>query len=96
MLQLLYVIVFTVLALLAMANLIRSLLTLGIESQRQSTFPHGRTVSHPELLDSDGHIIDEPLLVMRSLSVEDARAQLDAIYRESPSYGDDQWGESQH
>lgn len=52
-------------------------------------------MTHPELLDSEGHIIDEPLLVMRSLSVEDARAQLDAIYRESPSYGDDQRGESQ-
>ncbi len=95
MLQLLYIVAFTVLALLAMANLIRSLLTLGIESQRQTASSRVRTVSHPELLDSDGQVIDEPLLVMRSLSVEDARAQLDAIYRESPSYGDDPRGESQ-
>ncbi|MDR5639851.1 MULTISPECIES: DUF2973 domain-containing protein [unclassified Thermosynechococcus] len=92
MLQLIYIVAFTVLALLAMANLIRSLLTLGIESQRQFSPPR---VTHPELLDSDGHVIDEPLLVMRSLSVEDARAQLDAIYRESPSYGDDARGETQ-
>ncbi|MFN4280655.1 DUF2973 domain-containing protein [Thermosynechococcus sp.] len=92
MLQLIYVVAFTVLALLAMANLIRSLLTLGIESQRQFS---PQRVTHPELLDSDGHVIDEPLLVMRSLSVEDARAQLDAIYRESPSYGDDPRGETQ-
>jgi len=95
MMQLLYIAAFTVLALLAMANLIRSLFTLAIESQRQTTVPRGRAVTHPELLDSDGQVIDEPLLVMRSLSVEDARAQLDAIYHESPSYGDDQRGESQ-
>ncbi|XFA73106.1 DUF2973 domain-containing protein [Thermosynechococcaceae cyanobacterium Okahandja] len=95
MMQLLYIVAFTVLALLAMANLIRSLFTLAIESQRQTPVPRGRVVTHPELLDSDGQVIDEPLLVMRSLSVEDARAQLDAIYHESPSYGDDQRGESQ-
>ncbi len=39
MLQLIYIVAFTVLALLAMANLIRSLLTLGIESQRQLSPP---------------------------------------------------------
>jgi hypothetical protein len=48
-------------------------------------------VSHPELLDAAGNLIDEPLLVMRSLTVEDAREQLDAIYRESP--GDEARGE---
>lgn len=93
MLQFLYIIAFTILALLAMANLIRNLLTLGIEAQRSYSQPRSGTVSHPELLDSHGDVIDEPLLVMRSLSVEDARAQLDALYHESPGYGDESRGE---
>jgi hypothetical protein len=29
-------------------------------------------------------MINEPLLVMRSMTVEDAREQLDALYRSSP------------
>ena len=41
--------------------------------------------SHPELLDESGQLINEPLLVIRSLTVEDARQQLDAIYNSSPS-----------
>jgi hypothetical protein len=41
--------------------------------------------SHPELLDEAGQPINEPLLVIRSLTVEDARQQLDAIYNSSPS-----------
>jgi hypothetical protein len=45
----------------------------------------GRPVPHPELLDSDGRIINEPLLVMKSMTVEDAREQLDALYKSSPS-----------
>ena len=40
---------------------------------------------HPELLDERGRPINEPLLVMRSVSVEDARQQLDAIYNSSPN-----------
>jgi hypothetical protein len=39
-----------------------------------------RPVPHPELLDQDGQVIREPLLVMRSISVKDAREQLDALY----------------
>ncbi|NEO48804.1 MAG: DUF2973 domain-containing protein, partial [Moorea sp. SIO4A3] len=31
-----------------------------------------------------GNPINEPLLVMRSMTVEDARQQLDAIYNSSP------------
>ncbi|MGK7933048.1 MAG: DUF2973 domain-containing protein, partial [Microcystaceae cyanobacterium] len=38
-----------------------------------------------ELLDERGQPINEPLLVMRSVSVEDARQQLDALYNASPS-----------
>jgi hypothetical protein len=46
-------------------------------------------VLHPELLDDTGNLINEPLLVMRSLSVQDARNQLDNLYKSSPGYGDD-------
>jgi hypothetical protein len=93
-LHLLYILAFTILAFLAVGNLIRNLMTLGIESQRH--YPPnggsasrrsamGRPVPHPELLDSDGRIINEPLLVMKSMTVEDAREQLDALYKSSPS-----------
>jgi hypothetical protein len=90
-LHLLYILAFTVLAFLAVGNLVRNLMTLGMESQRQ--FPNSagagygasqRPAPHPELLDSDGRIINEPLLVMRSMTVEDAREQLDAIFKASP------------
>jgi Protein of unknown function (DUF2973) len=96
-LHLLYILAFTALAFLAVGNLIRNLLTLGVESQRHyaprgvggydarsSLSSHLRSVPHPELLDSDGRMIDEPLLVMRSMTVEDAREQLDALYKSSP------------
>ncbi|MFQ3616237.1 MAG: DUF2973 domain-containing protein [Cyanobacteriota bacterium] len=92
MLHLLYVVAFTILALLAVSNLIRSLMTLGIESQRTYAPPAQpyrpsrlQSASHPELLDNTGNLINEPYLVMRSISVEDAREQLDALYNASPS-----------
>ena len=40
---------------------------------------------HPELLDEQGKLVEEPLLVMRSVSVEDARQQLDSLYNSSPT-----------
>lgn len=95
-LHLLYILAFTILAFLAVSNLIRNLLTLGAESQRHyppdsraasygsGSVSHIRAVPHPELLDSNGRMIDEPLLVMRSMTVEDAREQLDALYKSSP------------
>jgi hypothetical protein len=85
-LHLLYILAFTALAFLAVGNLIRNLMTLGVESQRQypPTVKQNRPTPHPELLDEQGRMIDEPLLVMRSMSVEDAREQLDAIYKSSP------------
>lgn len=92
MLHLLYVVAFTILALLAVSNLIRSLMTLGMESQRVYAPPAQpyrssrlQSASHPELLDNTGNLINEPYLVMRSISVEDAREQLDALYNASPS-----------
>ncbi|MFE1746846.1 DUF2973 domain-containing protein [Coleofasciculus sp. H7-2] len=95
MLHLLYLIAFTILAFLAIGNMLRNLLTIssmdaqrryppGMQSQfRASRYPYG-SVPHPELLDDAGNPINEPLLVMRSMTVEDAREQLDALYKSSP------------
>lgn len=94
LLHLIYILAFTILAFLAVGNLIRNLMTLGLDSQRASRGwssgqPSGLrsrsgAVPHPELLDDSGNVINEPLLVMRSMSVEDAREQLDALYESSP------------
>ena len=46
-----------------------------------------RPTPHPELLDDAGKMIKEPLLVMRSIAVEDVREKLDALYDSSPSTG---------
>lgn len=94
MLHLLYIFAFTIIAFMAISNLIRSLIT--VSAQSQSYYAHrGNRVNrganldqsalHPELVDEDGRPISEPLLVMRSVSVEDAREQLDALYNSSPS-----------
>ncbi|PIG94965.1 DUF2973 domain-containing protein [Gloeocapsopsis sp. IPPAS B-1203] len=97
MLHLLYILAFTILALIAVSNLIRNLLMFSRERDR--TYParspqnsqgsysaSPRSVPHPELLDTAGNIIKDPLLVIRSISVEDARQQLDALYESSPGY----------
>lgn len=89
-LHLLYIIAFTVLAILAIANLIRNLITLSIDSQRpygtgnSRSTPSPSSVPHPEFLDDSGRVINEPLLVMRSMTVEDAREHLDSLYEASP------------
>lgn len=93
MLHLIYILVFTAIALLAVSNLIRSLVTLSAETQKfyppkynssARKRPRPETV-HPELLDEQGKVIEEPLLVMRSVSVDDARSRLDALYDASPN-----------
>ncbi|HEY9636313.1 MAG TPA: DUF2973 domain-containing protein [Coleofasciculaceae cyanobacterium] len=94
MLQLLYLIAFTVIAFLAIRNLLISLLSVSMEAQRfhsqtgRSPMTTSRSqyssVPHPELLDDMGKPINEPLLVMRSMTVEDAREKLDALYKSSP------------
>ncbi|WP_013320231.1 DUF2973 domain-containing protein [Gloeothece verrucosa] len=97
MLHLLYILAFTIIAFLAISNLIRSLITVSMDSQRRypsaaanarraraNTYYNAQTI-HPELLDKNGRPISEPLLVMRSVTVEDARQQLDALYNSSPS-----------
>lgn len=89
MLHLIYILAFTVLAFLAVRNLIRSLISVGFESQRSQTPYTYRSTSavvpHPELLDENGNIVSEPLLVMRSFSVQEARHQLDSLYESSPN-----------
>jgi hypothetical protein len=96
MLHLLYITAFTILAGLAITNLVRNLFTLGMEAQRfyppepknteLSPSRPFKTISHPEMLDDTGKVINEPLLVMRSMTVEDAREQLDALFEASPGY----------
>ena len=94
MLHLIYILVFTIIALLAVSNLIRSLVTLSAETQKfyppkydgsTPSRPSGKKQVHPELLDEQGKVIEEPLLVMRFVSVDDARSRLDALYDSSPS-----------
>ncbi len=105
MLHLLYIMAFTVLALIAVANLIRNLIMFSFDrdggrsglggnypmnSQDANQGGYGylsanrQITPHPELLDNTGKFIKEPLLVMRSINVEDARQQLDALYESSP------------
>lgn len=101
MLQILYILAFTVIAFLAISNLIRNLINVNSDSRRlysQSGRSRGnhtstytsKTVPHPELLDDQGKPVNEPLLVMRSVNVEEARQQLDQIYNSSPSHPEDQ------
>jgi hypothetical protein len=106
MLHLIYILAFTILAFLAVGNLIRNLMMLGAESQRSYSSPRRpvvdpsnphyyarggmRSVPHPELLDETGNLVNEPFLVMRSMTVEDAREQLDAIYKSSPGSSSDE------
>ncbi|MDZ8188300.1 MAG: DUF2973 domain-containing protein [Nostoc sp. ChiSLP02] len=97
MLHLLYIFAFTILAFIAVGNLIRNLIMFSFDRER--TYPTNSSgdrgsfgyyaarkqfVPHPELLDSAGNLIKEPLLVMRSINVEDARQHLDALYEASP------------
>ncbi|MDB9526647.1 DUF2973 domain-containing protein [Oscillatoria sp. CS-180] len=95
MLQALYIIAFAVLSVLAISNLIRNIMLLGSDSRRDPRRPYmnngdrssssssGRSIPHPEMLDEKGRVLDEPLLVMKSISLEDAREQLDALYDNS-------------
>lgn len=79
MLHLLYIVTFTGLAVLAVGNLIRSLVTLGMESRRGA---RPRPVPHPELLNAAGEPIQEPLLVVRAIDLEETRRRLDALYHD--------------
>jgi hypothetical protein len=93
-LQVLYILAFAVLAFLAIGNLVRNLFTLGTEAGRtadrmdhpaRGAAPAQPPISlHPEMLDDRGQPIREPLLVMKSITVEDARSRLDALFDASP------------
>jgi hypothetical protein len=93
MLHLLYIFAFTLLAFIAVANLIRNLILFSFDRER--VYPpksislgdrntYKSLTPHPELLDESGNLIREPLLVMRSINVDDARQKLDALYEASP------------
>jgi Protein of unknown function (DUF2973) len=94
MLQIIYLIAFTVLAFLAIGNLIRSLIGFSMEAAQPNRSMANRNygysyrvgaVPHPELIDDLGNVTNEPLLIVKSISIEDARARLDALYHDSPS-----------
>lgn len=103
MFHLVYISAFTVIASFAVVNLIRNLIVLNKDTARRSYPYQGRSGArrnsnsnpslhanlHPELLDENGRVIDEPLLLMRSASVEDVRQQLDDLYDASPSRKND-------
>jgi hypothetical protein len=88
MVQILYILAFTILSIFAISNLIRSMISLsqnearGYQGNRNRPAPQ---YAHPELWDKDGKYIDEPLMVIKSINVDDARSRLDALYNSSPS-----------
>lgn len=91
MFQVLYLIIFAALTVIAVTNLVRNLMVVASDSRRSLSNPRQRSiVPHPELFDSSGKVVNEPLMVMRSASVEDIRDRLDAIYESSPSQAQDE------
>lgn len=99
-LHLLYLLAFTLLAFIAVGNLIRNILRLGRDAGRNpatmtdspNPMPRSQFVGpiHPEMLDDRGQPIREPLLVMKSISLEDARDRLKSLYEASPSAAPDE------
>ncbi|MBV5261087.1 DUF2973 domain-containing protein [Synechococcus moorigangaii CMS01] len=94
MFHFLFVLAFGIIATIAAVNLVRSFMMLSNEtrvypnfqSNRPSPQPQRpRPTPHPEMLDELGQPINEPLLVVRSLDVEDARQRLDNLYNASPN-----------
>ena len=84
MFQILYLIIFVILAFIAVSNLVRNIMMVASDSRSPSLASPRTIVPHPELLDSSGKVVNEPLMVMRSASVEDIRDRLDALYESSP------------
>lgn len=84
MLQILYMIAFLVLTVLAITNLVRSLFSFGTQAQKPYAEKKYTSVTHPELLDDAGNVINEPLMVMRSLSMDEAKEKLESLYKSSP------------
>lgn len=89
MVQILYILAFTILSIFAISNLIRSMIALSQNESRNYQNRHRRVApqyAHPELWDKDGKYIDEPLMVIKSINVDDARSRLDALYNSSPNH----------
>ncbi len=91
----LYLLAFVALAVLALGNLIRNMMILGADARRDprpsaggNRPSQGQGTPHPEMLDETGKVTREPLLVMRSISVDDAREKLDALYEASDGASD--------
>ena len=92
MLHALYILAFAILAFLAVRNLIQNLMLLGTDARRdpRQRYDEGSSSTtystpHPEMLDEMGRVVSEPLLVMKSITLEDAREQLDALFDGSSS-----------
>jgi hypothetical protein len=89
MVQIIYILAFTILSIFAISNLIRSMISLSQNDSRSYQNNRNRRIAsqynHPELWDNDGKYIDEPLMVIKSINVDDARSRLDALYNSSPS-----------
>ncbi len=98
MLHALYILAFAVLTVFAVTNLVRNMMMLGADARRDPRQSRGGTsssrdaVAHPEMLDDTGRVTQEPLLVMRSISLQDARQQLEALY--DPSSHDSEGNET--
>ncbi len=93
MLQILYIVAFSVLAIFAIVNLIGNMIALAQnEARPRASWAADRSdrvpmVIHPEMFDEAGNITTEPLLAVRSLDLDEARARLDDLYESSGSDG---------
>jgi len=83
MLQILYIVVFTIVAFITITNLIKNLVLVSFDSGRRRENRQNLSPRHPELFDENGQPTNEPLLVIRSVNVEDVRRQLDKLYQSS-------------
>jgi hypothetical protein len=91
----LYIAAFLILTVIAVSNLVRNMMLLGSDARRQTRTAGAAgttsqpSASHPEMLDEAGKVTKEPLLVMRSISLQDARQQLEALYDGNPTATDE-------
>ncbi|WP_017327864.1 DUF2973 domain-containing protein [Synechococcus sp. PCC 7336] len=89
MLQVLYLTAFAIVSFLVIRNLAMNLIALSRSEMQPPSARKRKANLHPELLDEDGNVTDEPLLVIRSTNLEEARERLDALYRGDSDSGDD-------
>ena len=89
MLQVIYLSLFALVSFLVIRNLFANLLAMSRNEMQPPSLRQRKRAVHPELLDEDGNVTDEPLLVIRSANLEDARERLDALYRGESTDDDD-------